>query len=504
MVSGEDDLDAGWDEESEASPTGKPASPRGAAPGASHGGSFNPDRATLPPPMPEEEYIEKILATDDDEPPPRRPRLNTLIEHDPLQYDSPDAHQRPTRPPASAAALGDADDGFLDLRLDEELRRASEVPQPVIPPPPPAPSKISFAPRVPEADPLDELPIDAVLDSISPESFRPPPGSVSASVRPRAPVAPMAKVRKPYDSTPSIEVVELNARPVAQGSRNAQPQGSSSRAPVVSPRQAPSASPPRKTPLGTAAVAPASSASARVVAPPSSGAAPRTPQQLSKTPLRVAAVKAAADAERRERGSARPPPAATPPSGTKKVSPPAGTPAAGTQAITDPFERTGPQVQRSSDQQIERPTRAIRTPAQVVAVAQVSASEKILVKVAERFQAGDFGRALMLAEQVLELDEGAEELRHYAELCREKLRQTYLARIGTGRTLLRVSVSDEKLRERSLDPRLAFLLSLLDGASSVDDVVDMSTMPPLEAVRALHELLVEGVIEVVERLRKAP
>ena len=126
-------------------------------------------------------------------------------------------------------------------------------------------------------------------------------------------------------------------------------------------------------------------------------------------------------------------------------------------------------------------------------------------KVLERIEAGDFGRALMLAEQTIAGGDLSPELQHYAELCREKLRQTYLERIGSGRTILRVAVDPDTLRSRALDPRLAFLLSLLDGASTVDDVIDMSTMPALEAVRALHELMQEGVVEVVpSRRRQAP
>lgn len=501
MVSGDDDLDAGWDDESEASATGKPAGAvrPGAATSTPEPARFNPDRATLPPPMPEQEYIEKILATDQEAAPPRR-RMNTLIEHDPLQYDSPDAHERQTRPPASAAAS--MDDGFLDLQLDDELaRRSSPAPEPAIPPPPPAPSMLmplrSSSPS--EPDPLDELPIDAVLDSLAPGSLRPPP---PAGGRPRpAPPSIPSKPRRPYDSTPSIEVVEISGRPAAQMQRDASTSSSRVDAPAAS-RTAlgmQTAPPEAKAPPGTPAATPPSSA--KTAPPPSSGAAARKPpQELSKTPLRVAAVKAAADAERAATAPARPPPATTPPQGTRRATPPSGT-----RAITPPPRRPSePQQRRPSEGLVERPTRAIRTPAQVVAVGQESASEKALLKVAERFEAGDFGRALMLAEQVIELDEGAEELRHYAEVCREKLRQTYLDRIGTGRTILRVSVTDAKLRERALDPRLAFLLSLLDGASSIDDVVDMSTMPPLEAVRALHELFVEGVIEVVERLRKAP
>jgi len=150
---------------------------------------------------------------------------------------------------------------------------------------------------------------------------------------------------------------------------------------------------------------------------------------------------------------------------------------------------------------LDRPTRVLR------ASTGGDATALAVAKVTERVEAGDYGRALMMAEQALasggELDEA---LRHYAELCREKLRQTYVERIGSGRTILRVAVDPEALRGRALDSRLAFLLSLLDGASSVDDVIDMSSMPALEAVRALHELLQEGVVEVLEpgRRRKAP
>jgi hypothetical protein len=45
-----------------------------------------------------------------------------------------------------------------------------------------------------------------------------------------------------------------------------------------------------------------------------------------------------------------------------------------------------------------------------------------------------------------------------------------------------------------LDPRSAFLLSRLDGMSSVDDLLDISGMPRLEALRALALLVKRGVV----------
>lgn len=399
-----------------------------------------PDRATMPPPMPEEEYIERVLAMDDGELPPPRKRLNTLVEHDPLQYDAPapaDENSRPTKPPeAPPATRRAASDAFLDLELDlgdggPAAAPAASAPLPrpaplpvrpaVFPTRPPAPG--SAPPPTVRAEDLDDLPIDQVLDSI-------PPGRVGAfSVRPGAgpsgappmarPAAPeSSKVRpspatmrnppgaKTYDSSPVIEVVTEDAA-LEMG---------------VAPRPA--------------------------LAP---GVVPRRP------------------------ASARPPPAKTPPAGTAIV----------------------PEARRSNPPPSEPPTLALQKAAR--------SADSPIDKVLERIEAGDFGRALMLAEQTIAGGDLSPDLQHYAELCREKLRQTYLERIGSGRTILRVAVDPDTLRSRALDPRLAFLLSLLDGASTVDDVIDMSTMPALEAVRALHELMQEGVVEIVPtRRRQAP
>jgi hypothetical protein len=49
---------------------------------------------------------------------------------------------------------------------------------------------------------------------------------------------------------------------------------------------------------------------------------------------------------------------------------------------------------------------------------------------------------------------------------------------------------------RDLDPRSAFLLSRLDGMSSVEDLLDISGMPRLEALRVLALLVRRGVVTV--------
>jgi hypothetical protein len=112
----------------------------------------------------------------------------------------------------------------------------------------------------------------------------------------------------------------------------------------------------------------------------------------------------------------------------------------------------------------------------------------------DRYAAGDFSGALVLAEGILETDAGNREAERLAEKCREVLAKMYLARIGSLDQVVKVIVADDQLRWLSLDHRAGFLLSLVDGTSRVEDLLDISGMPRLEALRILYTLLEQGAI----------
>jgi hypothetical protein len=57
-----------------------------------------------------------------------------------------------------------------------------------------------------------------------------------------------------------------------------------------------------------------------------------------------------------------------------------------------------------------------------------------------------------------------------------------------------VLVPQELLPALALDPRAALLVSCIDGATSLEAVLEASTMPMLEALRALCELLEQRVV----------
>ncbi|XXX80409.1 hypothetical protein WMF30_16725 [Sorangium sp. So ce134] len=111
-----------------------------------------------------------------------------------------------------------------------------------------------------------------------------------------------------------------------------------------------------------------------------------------------------------------------------------------------------------------------------------------------RFDQGDFGGALVLAEGLLEENPKDWMARQYADSCVEMLRQMYQSRLGDGSRVLRLAVPPDQLRSLNLDHRTGFLLSCIDGYSSIDEILDVSGMQTLEALRLLYELVQEGIV----------
>ncbi len=112
----------------------------------------------------------------------------------------------------------------------------------------------------------------------------------------------------------------------------------------------------------------------------------------------------------------------------------------------------------------------------------------------DRFSLGDYSGALVVAESLLDEDPDHDEAQKMAESCRVVLEQMYTARIGPLDRVAFVAVPREQLRWLSLDHRAGFVLSHVDGISSLEQILDVSGMPPLDALRILYELLQQRVI----------
>jgi len=112
----------------------------------------------------------------------------------------------------------------------------------------------------------------------------------------------------------------------------------------------------------------------------------------------------------------------------------------------------------------------------------------------DRFSLGDYTGALAAAESLLASAPDHLEAKRCADNCRSVLEQMYAARIGPLDRIPHVAVPREKLQWLSIDHRAGFVLSHVDGVSSLELIMAACGMPLLDVLRILHELVHSRVI----------
>ena len=85
--------------------------------------------------------------------------------------------------------------------------------------------------------------------------------------------------------------------------------------------------------------------------------------------------------------------------------------------------------------------------------------------------------------------------------CRQALERDCLSAIGSESSVLVVAVSPEELKRFTLDNVSGFLLSVMDGATDVETILDISGLPRLLALRHIRGLLDRGIVVVASRSR---
>jgi hypothetical protein len=121
-----------------------------------------------------------------------------------------------------------------------------------------------------------------------------------------------------------------------------------------------------------------------------------------------------------------------------------------------------------------------------------------------RVDEGDFAGALLLAERLLALDPTDARARALGDLSRERLIEAYAIELGGRRQVPNVIMQSDEIRWLALDHRAGFLLSCIDGRISVEEVLDVSGMPALDALRLLCDLRDRGVIALANLERSWP
>jgi len=113
----------------------------------------------------------------------------------------------------------------------------------------------------------------------------------------------------------------------------------------------------------------------------------------------------------------------------------------------------------------------------------------------DRLAAGDYGGALLAGEALLEYRPRDQDALDCAQIARGELRKVYTARLGSLDRVPHVAMGPEAIFSlQALDFRAGYLLSRIDGVTSLYDVVESGSIPSLEALRILSELFLRRVI----------
>jgi hypothetical protein len=159
----------------------------------------------------------------------------------------------------------------------------------------------------------------------------------------------------------------------------------------------------------------------------------------------------------------------------------------------DPHER--PTSRPSGDAWVvDRDRRSLLPPAPAAEAVAAEEAEELTLDdihrdIADHFALGDYVAALRAAELQLGLDPDDACARQYADAGRARLETRYTTRIGSLEYIFNLAVPVAKVKWLGLDPQTAFLLSLVDGQTTVAEVLDLCQMGRLEALRLFTELL---------------
>jgi hypothetical protein len=149
---------------------------------------------------------------------------------------------------------------------------------------------------------------------------------------------------------------------------------------------------------------------------------------------------------------------------------------------------SAPSIDRTSDPSLEFELPVVSIAESVPPIDLEQADMK------DRYAMGDFTGALVIAESILENDPQHQEAALCAERCREVLTQMYAARLGRLSQTVAVAIPTEEIRWLSLDHRAGFLLSLVDGSLTLEEILDISGMSRLDALRLMFTLFDQRVI----------
>jgi len=107
---------------------------------------------------------------------------------------------------------------------------------------------------------------------------------------------------------------------------------------------------------------------------------------------------------------------------------------------------------------------------------------------------GHLEPALELLETVTRYEGDRLEVQGYLDLVRIRLLSRYRERVGGMEAVPAVQLEGPELRRFNLPATAGFLLSLIDGRTSVDELVSLSGLDSFDTLRTLSGLLEAGIL----------
>jgi hypothetical protein len=104
--------------------------------------------------------------------------------------------------------------------------------------------------------------------------------------------------------------------------------------------------------------------------------------------------------------------------------------------------------------------------------------------------------ALELLESAARNAPGHLESQAALELLRASLYQRERARTKGGAGVLRVRLGPQEILRFNLPPNAGFVLSMIDGHTSADELAALTAMDPFEALHTIGKLIDAGIVEV--------
>ncbi len=139
---------------------------------------------------------------------------------------------------------------------------------------------------------------------------------------------------------------------------------------------------------------------------------------------------------------------------------------------------------------------ASANPAKSAAVSAANVAAGLMREAQTLIERGADGEALELVESATREAPAQLDAQAALELLRASLYQRHRTRTKGGAGVLRVKLGPKEILRFNLPANAGFLLSMIDGHTSADELVALASMDPFEALHNIGKLMDAGIVEV--------